>query len=42
MEVIDVVGDAISDKKMILTGKKNNTSLKASCFKILVTFSKED
>lgn len=22
MEVIDVVGDAISDKKMILTGKK--------------------
>lgn len=43
MEVIDVVGDAISDKKMILTGKKKkNTSLKASCFKILVTFSKED
>lgn len=43
MEVIDVVRDAVSDKKMILTEKKKKTtSLKASCFKILVTFSKED
>lgn len=40
MEGIDVVRDAVSDKKMILTEKKK--SLKASCFKILVTFSKED
>lgn len=40
MEVIDVMGDAISDQKMILSEK--STSLKASCFKDPGTFSKED
>lgn len=32
MEVIDVVGDAISDKKMILTGKKKKNILESILF----------